>query len=199
MSRSDEISNWVIFIWALGELDGAQKFVDVEDVFVRCFELSPIRFSWRTRVDIPDYKKCSKALRDAEAKRPRLLIKTGNRYSRQLTVEGEQWLRTNRPRLSSFQKEGKVLEQPRSRPHARALSEVEQSEAFAEWLANGVLPSEKWKMAEVFFCSQDSPVAVWRGRLEVLRSAANRAQKSEVLTFLDELNRTHPNWFGAEE
>ena len=105
----------------------------------------------------------------------------------------------NRSRLSSFQKEGQVLEEPKTRPQARALAEVEQSDAFAGWLANGVLPSEKWKMAELFFCSQDSPTEVWRSRLEVLRSAANRAQKSQVLAFLNELRRMYPKWFGVEE
>lgn len=199
MSQSEEISNWEIFLWALDELGGSHRFVDVEDVFVRCYELSPNRFSWRTRVNIPDYKKCSKALRDAEAKRPPFLIKTGNRYSRQLTVEGERWLRGNQLRLSSFQREGKVLDEPKSRPQTRALVELEQSEAFTKWRANGFLPSEKWKMADIFLCSQDSPTAVWRSRLEVLRSAANRAQKGTVLAFLDELSRQYPNWFGTEE
>ena len=62
--------------------------VDVEAVFYRCFELAPLRFAWRTRADLPDYKKCAKSLRDAEARKPALLIKTGDRFGRQLTVAG---------------------------------------------------------------------------------------------------------------
>ena len=70
MTAVDDVANWEIFVWALSQLDGAHRMVDVEEVFVRCFEVAPLRFSWRTGEDLPDYKKCSKALRDAEARRP---------------------------------------------------------------------------------------------------------------------------------
>jgi hypothetical protein len=75
--NSDPVTNSDVFLWALYELGGADEFVDVEAAFFRAFELAPLRLSWRTRPDLPDLKKCSKALRDAENRKPRLLVKEG--------------------------------------------------------------------------------------------------------------------------
>ena len=52
MSPQDDVANWEIFVWALAELGGAHRMVDVEAVFYRCFELAPLRFAWRTRADL---------------------------------------------------------------------------------------------------------------------------------------------------
>lgn len=198
MAINQEMSNWEIFLFALGELGGVEEFVDVEDVYFRCFELAPSRFSWRTRSDTPDYKKCAKALRDAEARRPSLLIKAGNRYSRQLTVEGVEWYSQNLKRARSLEKEDRIDSAPKSRPRGRALALVEESESFLNWKRSGELPTEKWKVADLFMCSQDSPERIWRSRLEILRSAAHTARKKKVLEFLEELGGKYPHWFGAE-
>jgi len=92
MSQVQEATNWEVFLWALYRLGGATEFIEVEDIFLKCFQLAPNRFSWRTRENLPDYKKCSKALRDAEAKQPHFLVKTGDGFKRQLTVEGQKWI-----------------------------------------------------------------------------------------------------------
>src|SRR6266851_9626835 len=84
----EPVINSDVFLWALFELGGADKFVDVEDVFTRAFELAPLRLSWRTRPDIPDLKKCSKALQEAERRVPSPLVKQGPEM-RRLTVEGQ--------------------------------------------------------------------------------------------------------------
>ena len=65
------------------------------------FELAPMQFCWRTRQDLPDLKKCSKALRDAEARTPALLAKSSDRYKRQLTPEGFRWIEENQARLEA--------------------------------------------------------------------------------------------------
>ena len=198
MSPSDEITNWEIFVWALGRLGGAAEFVDVEDVFNTCFELAPKRFAWRTRDDLPDYKKCSKALRDSEARRPRLLVKTQDGLKRQLTVEGQTWVRTNERRMIAVLHSGKAVQEPRSRPRVRMLTEVERSDPYQRWTAESVLPREKWQVAELLRCSPDSDQRIWRDRLQVLRAAANEADRVQLLKFLDELAAANPDWFKEE-
>ena len=42
--------------------------MDVEEIYLKCFEIAPARLGWRTRPEIPDYKKISKALQSVEAK-----------------------------------------------------------------------------------------------------------------------------------
>ncbi len=197
MSPSDEIANWEIFVWALSRLGGATDFADVEDVFIACFDLAPKRFAWRTREDLPDYKKCSKALRDAEARRPRLLVKTRDGLKRQLTVEGQDWIRANERRMVTVVHSGKVVQEPRSRPRVRMLALVERSDPYQRWATEGVLP-EKWQAAELLRCSPDSDLRIWRERLQVMRAAANGADRTQLLRFLDELAAANPDWFKEE-
>jgi hypothetical protein len=40
---------------------------DIETAFVEAHKLAPDRFAWRTKRDLPEYEKLSKALRDADA------------------------------------------------------------------------------------------------------------------------------------
>jgi len=61
----DEVANWEIFLWAVYQLGGSSHFVDIEDVSYECFKIAPARFGWRTRPELPDYKKCTKALQEA--------------------------------------------------------------------------------------------------------------------------------------
>lgn len=195
MTPAEEIANWEIFLWVLQRLGGSTGLVDVETVFYDCFQVAPQRFSWRTRADLPDYKKCSKALRDAEARKPRLLVKTGDSFKRQLTVEGQQWVEANQGRLQRLLESGRVIQEPKHRPRARHLAEVERSAEFLQWQTAGVLPDEKWRGAELLLCSPDSDPRIWRDRLDVLRSGAYAGGKSDVLRFLEELVEAHHTWF----
>lgn len=198
MSTMEEIPNWNVVLWALHELGGDDDFVDIEQVFLRCFELAPQRLSWRTRPDLPDFKKCAKALQEAEARRPQLLVKTGDTFGRQLSVHGQKWIDTNEKRLRALLKSGQIVQEPKRRPRARMLIEAEQASAFEEWRANPNAPIEKWKMAELLRCSPDSDVAVWRNRLATLRAAAHAADRKELLRFLNMVAFAHMDWFGGD-
>lgn len=198
MSPVEGITNSDIFLWALYDLGGSSEFVDVEAVFLKCFEIAPQRFAWRTRDDLPDYKKCSKALRDAEARRPPLLVKTGDSFGRQLSVQGQKWVEANGERLRARLTPGRVVQEPRQRPRSRMLAEAEQAAAFEEWQADGVVPAEKWRIAELLRCSPDSDAAVWRNRLDTLRAAAYAADRKALLEFLDAVANKHTDWFAGE-
>ena len=195
--KAEEVSNSEIFLWALHQLGGSSTFVDIEAAFVKCFEYAPNRFSWRTRRDLPDYKKCAKALRDAEAKVPALLIKTRDRVRRQLTVDGQKWIAANSPRLAELLEGNRVVQEPRTRPSSRLLVELERSEEFRAWSESAALPDQKWKVADVLRCSADSDVKVWNSRLELLKSMAHAAGKQMILRFLAEIEQTHPEWFAG--
>jgi hypothetical protein len=135
MSPIGEIANWEIFLWALHQLGGSTQFVDVEDIYIECFNIAPARFGWRTRKNLPDYKKCAKALQQAEEKsrHPKMLIKTRDAYARQLTVEGQQWIAMNSLRLSKILQSELPVPEPRQRPTSRMLIDIERSESFITW------------------------------------------------------------------
>jgi len=199
MSSAADVANWEIFLWAVSQLGGSSAFIDIEAISLQCFEVAPARFGWRTRPELPDYKKCAKALQEAEARRPSMLIKTRDSFGRQLTAEGQRWVDENAQRLSKILVAGIPVPEPKSRPTSRMLAEIERSRPFLLWKENGVTPEEKWRMAEVLRCSPDSSSHTWADRLESARAVAYAAEKKTVLRFLDEVRAVHPEWFGGTE
>ena len=191
---NEPVSNSDVFLWALYDLRGADTFVDVENVFIRAFELAPLRLSWRTRPDLPDLKKCSKALRDAEGRQPRLLVKQGAEM-RQLTVDGQQWIEDNFDRLAEALGRDRVVQPPRTRGSSRLVRQVVQSAAFSDWEGSGTVTEEKWQIAEMLRCSPDSSRAVFRERLEAIRGVVYSAGRIDVLDFLDALAKERADWF----
>ena len=190
----EPVTNSDVFLWALYELGGAEEFVDVEDAFIKAFELAPLRLSWRTRSDLPDLKKCSKALRDAEGREPRLLVKKGAEM-RRLTVEGQQWIEENFDRLAEALGGDRQVRAPRTRVPSRLVSQALQSPVFTAWSETGAITDEKWRVAEMLRCSPDSSRAVFRDRLETLRSAAYSAGRLHALEFYDALANARADWF----
>lgn len=190
----EPVTNSDVFLWALFELGGSDKFVDVENAFIRAFELAPLRLSWRTRSDLPDLKKCSKALRDAEGSEPKLLVKQGPEM-RRLTVEGQKWIEDHFDRLAESLGDSRVVQAPRTRTPSRLVAQALQSEVFQQWHESGSTAAEKWRVAQMLRCSPDSSRVVWLERLEGLRAAAYSAGRLDALRFLDALAHEHPEWF----
>lgn len=199
MSPSDKVANWEIFLWALYILGASTNFVDIEDVAIQCYSLAPARFGWRTRPDLPDYKRLYKALQEAEMRRPLLLVKTGDAFGRQITAEGQKWIEANLQRLSRVLNPGAHVPEPKVRPSSRMLAEIESTEAFTNWKDTGAIPHEKWRMAEVLRCSPDSSTATWTDRLESAKATAHAADRKPIIQFLEAVATIHPEWFGGSK
>jgi len=195
VSAHEDVVNWELFVWSLYQLGGADHFVDIEDVSLRCFDIAPARFSWRTRADLPDFKKTAKALQEAEARWPKLLVKTGDSFGRRLTVEGQEWISANSPRLKVQFESGAPVPEPRTRPTSRLLAEIERTDLFRAWEKTRKLPDEKWQMAELLHCSPDSCADIWTARMETARATAKSANNERVLHFLEAVFATHRDWF----
>ena len=198
MSPIDDISNWEIFLWALFRLEGSTKFVDIEDIALECHKIAPSRFSWRTKPGLPDYKKCTKALQEAEIRSPKLLLKTQDTFGRQLSEEGQRWIEKNHGRLSYIFRSGKSIPEPKNRPSRKLLTEIERNNIFVLWKEKNELPNEKWQMADILFCSPDSNKKIWLDHLESLKAVAYSSKNIDVLNFLNEICKIHPDWFGGE-
>ncbi len=191
---SEPVTNSDIFLWALYDLGGADDFVDVEAVFIKAFELAPLRLSWRTRPDLPDLKKCSKALRDAEGREPKLLVKKGAEL-RRLTVEGQRWIEDNFQRLAEALGGNQRVRAPSTRMPSRLVGQALQSPVFNAWKQTDTMTEDKWRVAEMLRCSPDSSRSVFRDRLETLRTAAYSAGRLDALEFLDALAKKRADWF----
>lgn len=180
---------------ALYDLGGAGTFVDVEDVFVRCYELAPDRFGWRKR-DYPNYKTIYKALRDFEARHPRLLLKAPDGLSRQLTAEGIAWVEERLPLFSRYVKSPGQNPATRKRTQ-RLLNELAQDPVVRLFISTGMVELVKYSVADALACAPDSPVSVWKERLESYRAAATSANRPDLVEFLDFVAIQHPEWFGG--
>ena len=66
---SDTANNQDVFLWALYVLGGADRDVDVEDIYLKCFEMAPARLGWRTQPQLPQYKKLRRHLNRSKQKR----------------------------------------------------------------------------------------------------------------------------------
>lgn len=181
---SVEPNNQDLLVWALYQLGGASTLVDVEEIFVKCFELAPARLGWRTRPDLPDYKKCSKALQSVEAStHPGLLMKR-SRYLRKLTREGVEWCERHAAVLSRVYG-GENVAAPSTREDQRTLRELRQHPVFDLWLEGRELPDGMWDLADALRCSVASPDAIWEARLDELARLAAGTGDTEVGEFID--------------
>lgn len=196
MSKKPRIDNPDIIAFALHELGGAGQFIDVEDIFLRCFALAPERFRWR-KYEIANYKTLSKALRDFEGRHPDLLLKTEDGLSRQLSKEGIDWVNV---RSTLFQD---VLSRPGANPPTRRreqklLNEFAGHRLVLAFQNDKFETLQKYEVADLLLCAPDSPMAVWKERLETYRSAASAAGRPNLVEFLDYLRRKRPEWFGGK-
>lgn len=186
-SPSSNHNNDDLLVWALHVLGGAERWVDVEELYLKAFELAPARLSWRTRPDLPDYKKCAKALQSIE--RPKrsshhgLLAKRGA-YERRLTIEGLRWCEEHQELLSSLYMDGVV---PSAAPQddARRIRSLTNSDPFRLWTDTGTLTCQLGELADAFRCLANSPMATWQARLNELTLAADRNGNTELAAFIE--------------
>lgn len=178
---SAEANNQDVFIWALYLLGGADKDVDVEDIYLKSFELAPARLGWRTRPDLPDYKKTAKALQSIEATTHVGLVHRTSAYLRRLTVEGVAWVQRYEPLLAATYGQAPVPAAATNQ-HERLRRRLKASAAYVGWKNGDEL--DLFDLADAFECSAGSPEAVWASRLEEARRAAQVLADEELACFV---------------
>ncbi len=181
---SPEANNQDVFVWALYLLGGADKDVDVEEIYLKCFELAPARLGWRTHPEIPDYKKTSKALQSIEATTHVGLLHRPHKYSRRLTLEGIKWVEAYRTILEKNYSKAIVQASKTTNQHERKRHELKKSDAWAKFLID---PStvEISDAAAALQCSAASPMSVWSGRVNDLRRTGDLLSDESILNFAD--------------
>ncbi len=177
---SGQANNQDVFIWALYLLGGADKDVDVEDIYLKCFELAPARLGWRTRPDLPDYKKTSKALQSVEAKTHAGLVHKPNTLHRRLTPAGVEWVERYETTLRETYS-GTVAPSASTNLNERLRQRLQQSEAWRQWRAGQ--PFDLIAAGQALQCSPASPEEIWTGRLHEIVRAADVLQDEGLRDF----------------
>ncbi len=166
---SDQPNNQDVFIWALSLLGGADLNVDVEAVYLKAFELAPARLGWRTRPDLPDYKKAAKALQSVEAKTHTGLVLKVSPLTRKLTVDGIAWVEKHQDALVRLYSGGHVAP-PKTGIYETLRQRLRKSVAFQNLMDEK--PINIGEVAQALGCSPASSSAVWAKRLDELERAA---------------------------
>lgn len=175
-------NNQDVFIWSLYQLGGAEHDVDVEAIYLRSFELAPARLGWRTRPDLPDYKKAAKALQSVESKTHVGLVHRTSQYLRRLTAAGTTWVEQNRTILQRNYGGGEPVKAAPSNEHERRRRATRSSTAFRDWSAGRPLGLSS--LADALECSPVSPEPIWTGRIIELERAATTLHDEELAGFV---------------
>jgi len=179
---SDTANNQDALVFALYLLNGADQDVDVEQMFLKCHELAPARLSWRTRPDLPDYKKVSKALQSVEASTHIGLFHHTNQYARRLTLDGVRWVETYLPILEKVYQKSPVQASKATNMHERKRHEIKSSDVWQMYKTD---PNSLTivDFASVLQCSAESSPVTWASRVHDVKRAADVLQDGELMSF----------------
>lgn len=180
---TDVPNNQDVFLWSLFQLGGAEHDVDVEAIFLRSFDLAPARLGWRTRPDLPDYKKAAKALQSVESKTHVGLVHRTSSYLRRLTTAGTAWVEQNHSILERTYSGGEPVPAAPTNEHERRRRLTRSSAAYADWSAARPIHIEA--LADALECSPASPQTVWAGRILELERTASVLADAELADFVE--------------
>lgn len=181
---SYEANNQDIFIWALYLLGGADRDIGVEDVCLKCFEIAPARFSWRTHPELPDGVKGLKALSVAENKSHLGLILRPNKFNCRLTLAGVRWVEAYKTILEKNYSKAVVQASKTTNQHERKRHELKKSDAWEKFLVDPKTV-EISDVAAALQCSAASPPSIWAGRVNDLRRTGDLLSDESILNFAD--------------
>ena len=180
---SAEANNQDVFVWSLFLLGGADRDVDVEDVYWKSFELAPARLGWRTRPELCDYKKTAKALQSVEAKTHVGLVHKVGMYTRRLTADGSAWVERYRSILEQTYSGDQPVAAAQGSDHSVWQRRARSSPEFLNWKSGNDFNLAD--LADLLECSPASSTRVWKGRIDELQRAANVTGDAELRQFAD--------------
>lgn len=191
------LTNADIFVIAVWKAGGDVHFIDVEDAYSVCWELTPQRFCWRTRKDLPNTKILNKALSDLTRRSDKFVVKQGF-FKVRLSQTGIAWIETNEPVITSLvsaESEQSMLSSNRA---SRQLIRFKKSAFFKRWAETSELFLERWELAAALRCSLNSSVETWRTRIEALKADAQHFNDQDALRFLNLTLEEKSDWFEGD-
>ena len=184
-----DANNNDVFVWALYLLGGASKTIDVEAIYLKAFEIAPLRFGWRTRPDIPNFKKTSKALQAIEAKTHCGLLQKLGANTRRLTPEGVLWVENYKALFEQNYGAATIVNAPATSDISRQTKEIRSSEAWQKFKATGTM--KLGELARALKCSISSSERIWGDRFADLEQLTSLTKDFELTEFLLAAKKTY--------
>ena len=196
-TASTKHNNADLFIWALELAGGRSDYVDIEDVYYKCFEVAPERFSWRTRPHLPDLTRGSEARRVAIKRQKGLGIvmvdalevdvtegKSGvSSFRWRLTSLGAEWCDRYRERLTALYGRGDIPV-PSTRVESRRVRELRESSLFKQWDSGDLSEPSIVEIAGLLECSPASERKVFSLRFDQTLEDARLASDTALAEFV---------------
>ena len=179
-----DANNTDVFVWALYVLGGNHRQVDVEDIYLKTFEIAPARFGWRTRPDLPNFKKTAKALQEIEAKSHVGLLQSLGANYRRLTDAGVAWVENYKSILEKNYGAKTQVAAPSNSDTARAVKTLKSNDIWESWISGS--PLSLSMVAVLLQVSKTTPAAIWADRFADLKSLASRTNDAEISKFASE-------------
>jgi hypothetical protein len=190
ISEIEPISNVALVLSALHQLGGGEKFIDIEEVAISAFQLSPRRFAWRTRRDLPSWERVRTAFVHANQQerrrgRPPLVIQNTTGTAWRLTADGVAFVQSNAQRLG-----GPVPDQRRTGKSAERVRRIRGHTTFLAF-SNGtpIEDLKRYQLADLLLCPPDSSIDSVRRKLDTARAAALEQRDGAVTKFLAYLDK----------
>ena len=184
---SSEANNQDVFVWALYLLGGADRDVDVEEIYLKCFDLAPARLGWRTHPDLPDYKKAAKALQSVEASTHIGLVHKPHKFSRRLTLAGVHWVELYKEILEENYSHLPVMASKSKNNYERLRQEILKSRAWQIFKVEQEV-HDIADAAAALQCSPASPQSTWQSRGNNLKRASDVLTDKELMEFAELLD-----------
>jgi hypothetical protein len=188
---STDHNNADLLVWACYVAGGFERWIDVEELYLKAFELGPNRLAWRTRSDLPDYKKCAKALQEVEdptrSDHLGLFLKQG-RYTRKLSDQGLEWCNIYSSLLKGLYGGGCVPSQSTS-DMGRIIVALEKSDAYRYYARTGEMDIQLWELADALQCLSNSELSVWMARFDRLTLAVKQNGRDDLAVFVDKARK----------
>lgn len=179
-------NNSDLTVYACYLAGGYERWLDVEELYLKAFELAPARLSWRTRPDLPDYKKCNRIFEVSDPTRgknlQKLILRQG-KYMCKLSEEGYAWCKQYETILQSLYTGG-VVPTAALQEASRTIRNVEKTDGFKKFIKTGAVESPLWELAETFQCMVDSKKSVWLGRFDQLIVFAEKNGREDIQRFV---------------
>ena len=172
------LPKWQVAVAALYLLRGAVVRRDSEDIALKCFELAPRRFGWRTYPQLAPVRAALRLARRADSGP----LVSGDHSGWLLTPSGVSWCETHLPDAKPRRplRGWSALE----RREAEDLRRLLRQPLHTRW-QSGQRAATRPEVAHTLRYTADAPVAAVIRRLDDLSALARFAGLSEVERYLD--------------
>jgi len=202
----EKLSDKDIALYALYLLGGWERRIHTEEIALKCYELSPSRFSWVRYPQYPDLAPARFALEATKKAKYGALVEGESERKRTIknmggwrfTENGVQWIKANRSRIE--QRLGRRIPPGDRLSKDRKLKELLRSVAFRNFEKyGGKAEISHAEFVESLVCTVNTRPGILNERLKQLHSAAEELRREEVKDYVNFCREKFNTLLGGKE